>query len=191
MPRLPKHPSTRARRNKVAGARTLSAVHDVETPELPEIDDVEWHDMTVWWWDDIWSSPMAPEYDESDIHGLFMLAMLVNAFWSEPSTTLMSEIRLQGQRFGLSPIDRRRLQWEIEQGEKAEESTRQRRNEQRVQQVHGEEMPPPSATKKKWIAWLVEHRNLSAASLNGMTKDEIIARHGQPADTDARDALSS
>lgn len=191
MPRLPKHPSTRARRNKVAGARTLSAVHDVETPDLPEIDDVEWHDMTVWWWDDIWSSPMAPEYDESDIHGLFMLAMLVNAFWSEPSTTLMSEIRLQGQRFGLSPIDRRRLQWEIEQGEKAEESTRQRRNEQRVQQVHGEEMPPPSATKKKWIAWLVEHRNLSAASLNGMTKDEIIARHGQPADTDARDALSS
>lgn len=190
MPRLPKHPSTRARRNKVAGARTLSAVHDVETPELPEIDDVEWHDMTLWWWEDIWSSPMAPEYDESDIHGLFMLAMLVNAFWSEPSTTLMSEIRLQGQRFGLSPIDRRRLQWEIEQGEKAEESTRQRRNEQRVAEVHGVEMPPPSATKKKWVAWLVEHRNLTATQLNSMTKDEIIERFGQQEGSDARDALS-
>lgn len=190
MPRLPKHPSTRARRNKVAGARTLSVVHDVVTPELPEIDDVEWHDMTLWWWDDIWSSPMAPEYDESDIHGLFMLAMLVNAFWSEPSTTLMSEIRLQGQRFGLSPIDRRRLQWEIEQGEKAEESTRQRRNEQRVAAVEGVELPPPSATKKKWVAWLVEHRNLTAGQLNAMTKDEIIERYGSPAGGDARDALS-
>ena len=189
MPRLPKHPSTRARRNKVAGARTLSVVHDVETPELPEIDDVEWHDMTVWWWDDIWSSPMAPEYDESDIHGLFMLAMLVNAFWSEPSTTLMSEIRLQGQRFGLSPIDRRRLQWEIEQGEKAEQQTRQRRNEQRVGAVDPVEMPPPSATKKKWVAWLVEHRNLSASQLNSMTKDAILERYAQP--DDARDALTS
>lgn len=190
MPRLPKHPSTRARRNKVAGARTLSAVHDVETPELPAFDDVEWHPMTVSWWEDIWASPMAPEYDDSDVHGLYALAMLVNAFWYGPSTGLASEIRLQRQCFGLSPIDRRRLQWEIDQGEKAEQSTRQRRNEQRVAQVHGVEMPPPSATKKKWVAWLVEHRNLSAGQLNAMTKDVLIARYGQQEDVDARDALS-
>lgn len=191
MPRLPKHPSTRARRNKVAGARTLSAVHDIETPELPAFDDVEWHPMTVAWWEDIWASPMAPEYDDSDIHGLYALAMLVNAFWYEPSTGLASEIRLQRQCFGLSPIDRRRLQWEIEQGEKAEQSTRQRRNEQRVAEVQAVEMPPPSATKKKWVAWLVEHRNLPATQLNSMTKDELVARYGQPQeDVDARDALS-
>jgi len=189
MPRLPKHPSTRARRNKVAGARTLSAVHDVETPELPEFDDVEWHPMTVSWWDDIWASPMAPEYDDSDIHGLYALAMLVNAFWYEPSTGLASEIRLQRQCFGLSPIDRRRLQWEIEQGEKAEQSTRQRRNEQAVGSATPE-MPAPSATKKQWVAWLVDHRNLAQSTLEALTKAEIIRQHGQPGAVDARDALT-
>lgn len=188
MPRLPKHPSTRARRNKVAGARTLSAVHDVETPELPEFDDVEWHPMTLSWWDDIWASPMAPEYDDSDIHGLYALAMLVNAFWYEPSTGLASEIRLQRQCFGLSPIDRRRLQWEIEQGEKAEQSTRKRRNEQAVGAVA--EMPPPSATKKQLVAWLVEHRNLSRSTLEAMTKSKIIEEYLTPSTADARDALT-
>jgi len=32
---------------------------------------------------------------------------------------LAQEIRMQGQRFGLSPIDRRRLQWEVERAETA------------------------------------------------------------------------
>lgn len=190
MPKLPKHPSTRARRNKVAGARTLSAVHDVETPELPAFDDVEWHPMTLSWWEDIWASPMAPEYDDSDIHGLYALAMLVNAFWYEPSTGLASEIRLQRQCFGLSPIDRRRLQWEIEQGERAEQSTRQRRNEQALGGAGAVEMPPPSATKAKWVDWLVEHRNLSRSTLEAMSKKKIVATYGQPAAVDARDALT-
>jgi hypothetical protein len=190
MPKLPKHPSTRARRNKVAGARTLSAVHDVETPELPAFDDVEWHPMTLSWWEDIWASPMAPEYDDSDIHGLYALAMLVNAFWYEPSTGLASEIRLQRQCFGLSPIDRRRLQWEIEQGERAEQSTRQRRNEQALSGTGAVEMPPPSATKAKWVDWLVEHRNLSRSTLDAMSKKKIVAEYSQSASADARDALT-
>lgn len=63
---------------------------------------------------------MAPEYDGSDFDGLLVLALLVDLFWLEPSTSLASEIRLQGQRFGLSPLDRRRLQWEIDRGEEAE-----------------------------------------------------------------------
>lgn len=129
MPPLPKHPSARARRNKVAGARTLTVVHDVETPPLPALElDVDWHPMTEAWWDGIWSSPMAPEFDPSDLHGLYLLARLVDAFWYEPSTALAAEIRLQRQCFGLSPIDRRRLQWEIDRGEEAEEKTRGRRN---------------------------------------------------------------
>lgn len=123
---LPKHPSTRARRNKVAGARTLTVVHDVEIPELPA--ERVWHSLTESWWADIWSSPMAPEFEHSDVHGLFVLAMLVDAFWVEPSTALAGEIRLQRQCFGLTPIDRRRLQWEIDRGEVAVQSTAQRRN---------------------------------------------------------------
>jgi len=76
-------------------------------------------------------SPMAPEYDESDRHGLFMLAMVVNDFWLAESATsrkeAASEIRLQAQRFGLSPMDRRRLQWEIERTEEAQDAGKRRR----------------------------------------------------------------
>ncbi|CAA9364290.1 MAG: gp1 [uncultured Gemmatimonadetes bacterium] len=87
--------------------------------------------MTVSWWADIWSSPMAPEFDDSDRHGLFMLAVLVDAFWNAETPTaakdLAAEIRQQGQRFGLSPIDRRRLQWEIERTEEAQDKGARRR----------------------------------------------------------------
>ncbi len=123
----PKHSSTRARRNRVAGAKQLQAVPDAEVPALPTDADIEWHPLTVKWWTDVWSSPMAPEFDSSDVHGLYVLAMLVNAFWLEPSQSLAAEIRLQRQCFGLTPIDRRRLQWEVARGEKADEDTQQTR----------------------------------------------------------------
>ncbi len=83
--------------------------------------------MTLAWWRDVWSSPMAPEYDESDRHGLFLMAVLIDEFWLSPSKELAAEIRLQRQAFGLSPIDRRRLQWEIERGDEANERTKKRR----------------------------------------------------------------
>lgn len=125
MPPLPKHPSVRRRRNKSTSAATLTLVHDVEAPELP--DTVTWLPATLDWWRDVWASPMAPEYDDSDRHGLFILALLVNAFWTEPTKELAGEIRLQRQAFGLSPLDRRRLEWEVERGESASEKREQRR----------------------------------------------------------------
>src|SRR4051812_33293383 len=61
------------------------------------------------------STPMAAEYDATDVHGLLQLAVLVDDFWHAESPrdrqTASAEMRLQGVRFGLSPIDRRRLQW--------------------------------------------------------------------------------
>lgn len=192
MPALPKHSSTRARRNRVAGARTLSAVHDVETPELPELDDVEWHHMTTSWWNDIWASPMAPEYDDSDVHGLYALALLVNAFWYQPSTTLASEIRLQRQCFGLTPIDRRRLQWEIDRGEEASTQTQKRRNEAAVRDAKHSAPPAKSAGKAVWVEWIAAHRNLPAVELAKLSKPELLKRYGPDAKpTDARDLLAN
>lgn len=128
MPPQPKR--NPARRNKSATRATLSVVHDVEAPELPE--GREWHSQTLQWWADIWDSPMAPEYDDSDRHGLFALAVLIDDFWLADTPTaraaLSSEIRLQRQCFGLTPIDRRRLQWEIDRGEAAEEKSRKRKS---------------------------------------------------------------
>ncbi|MBG6141121.1 phage terminase small subunit [Longispora fulva] len=127
MPALPKR--NPARRNRSATAATLSAVHDVAAPELPA--GRAWHEQTVAWWADIWASPMAPEFDPSDLHGLLALAALVDDFWNADTAreraALAGEIRLQRQCFGLSPIDRRRLQWEIERTDEAVDKGRRRR----------------------------------------------------------------
>lgn len=125
MPTVPKTASTRQRRNRASTNRTLSAVHDVSAPILPPLRD--WHDQTREWWADVWASPMAPEFDSSDRHGLYLLAVLVDEFWDSPSQTIAAEIRLQRQCFGLTPIDRRRLQWEIDRGDSAAENTERRR----------------------------------------------------------------
>lgn len=130
MPPPPKHPSTRARRNKTSTNATLTTEHDVKQPPLPK--GVEWHPMTTAWWRDIWKSPMAPEFLKADVHGLFQLALLTNDFWlaETPSarSALAAEMRQQGQRYGLSPIDRRRLQWEVEKVEDAQHRGQQRRS---------------------------------------------------------------
>lgn len=88
------------------------------------------------WWASAWRSPMASEWLESDKRGgLFQVAVLHQDFWTAetPRERLMAaaEIRLQEVRFGLSPIDRRRLQWTIEQGETAAERTAARRESKR------------------------------------------------------------
>ena len=124
MPTTPKR--NPARRNRSATAATLTADHSVATPELPDRGQ-PWHPLTLAWWRDLWRSPMAPEYDTSDIHGLYLLAVLVDGYWAEPTTSLAAEIRLQRQCFGLTPIDRRRLQWEIERGDEAQERGAKRR----------------------------------------------------------------
>ncbi len=118
-----------ARRNVSATKATLAvqAPSDVKIPELPTLADQPWHPMTVSWWGDVWASPMAPEYDDSDIHGLYLLAALVNGFWMNPSQALAGEIRLQRQCYGLTPIDRRRLQWEIERADEAVDKGRKRK----------------------------------------------------------------
>lgn len=124
MPPTPKPAHMRQRRNRVSTSAKLVADPKLKAPELP---DRLWHSMTLAWWQDVWSSPMAPEYDDSDRHGLFLLAVLIDEFWLSPSKELAAEIRLQRQSFGLSPIDRRRLQWEIERGDEASERTKKRR----------------------------------------------------------------
>jgi hypothetical protein len=75
---------------------------------------------------------MASEYLDADMRGgLYLLAMLHQDFWTATSRNARlaasAEIRQHEVRFGLSPIDRRRLQWAIEQGETAEERTTARR----------------------------------------------------------------
>lgn len=137
----PKPAHMRQRKNRAATSAMLQADPKLKAPELP---DRVWHPMTLAWWADVWASPMAPEYDDSDRHGLFLLAVLIDEFWLSPTKELAAEIRLQRQSFGLSPIDRRRLQWEIERGDEADERTRRRRSKPAPKQAADDAADPRS-----------------------------------------------
>jgi hypothetical protein len=74
----PKPAATRRRRNRASTARELAAVSAVEAPGLPA--ERDWHRLMVRWWADVWASPMASEYLDADVHGLFRLAVLVDDY---------------------------------------------------------------------------------------------------------------
>ena len=128
----PKQAATRQRRNASPGAAVLDAdARAAEIPVLPQIGRAQWHPQTIAWWNDVWTDPASAEYARSDRHGMFRLARLQDRFWklsaSNPALPKLSaEIRQLESKFGLSPLDRRRLQWEIEKGEEAAERTTQR-----------------------------------------------------------------
>lgn len=86
---------------------------------------------------------MASEYLNADIHALYRLAALIDCFWAEPTVSLSAEIRLQQQAFGLTPLDRRRLEWTIEQAETA--STR--RQQRKVRSAQDGDIDPREALR--------------------------------------------
>ncbi len=146
MPNVPKHPSARQRRNKTPGARQLQPVDPTKVviPDLPPLRN--WHPRVVEKWNAVHRSPMFPEYDTSDIEGLIQLAMLWQDFWEAtdptPRVRIMAEIRQNEVRYGLSPIDRRRLAWEIDRGEQAEQQIQKRRNQAAVKAVEDDADEP-------------------------------------------------
>lgn len=137
---IPKHPSARQRRNKVATAKTLQLVDKPKVPLIPKRGPgLAWQPETVKWWHRTWSSPMSSEYDESDFSGIVRRLYLEDAYWyaMKSGMTLAAfkfaaEIRIQDAEYGLTPMARRRLQWTIEQGESAEEKTTARRKARRA-----------------------------------------------------------
>jgi len=116
----PKPAHLRQRTNRKPGAATIEAVENAEVPDIPNPDDRKWHALTIEAWQHAWESPMASQWLETDIDALGRVALLWDDFYKAPDVRLMSEIRLQEQRFGLSPLDRTRLQWEVTRTDEAE-----------------------------------------------------------------------
>lgn len=81
--------------------------HDFDPVAIP------WRPTTVLWWDTIWASPMANEWVDADVPGLFALAILIDEFWISGDSKIHAEVRQASREFGLSPFSRRQLQWEI------------------------------------------------------------------------------
>jgi len=130
MPRHPKDPSLLARRNKTSTRAVLKPVESPDIPDLPPGPD--WYPQVRGWWRRAWSSPMVPEWTESDIDTMYLAAKLTQEFW-DPDTSaatckaLAGEIRQLLGQCGLTPMSRRSLQWEIARGEAAEDETKARR----------------------------------------------------------------
>jgi hypothetical protein len=119
--RHPKPAELRQNRTKKAGKATLQAPDSPNVPEIPNPDARIWHPLTLTAWEHAWESPMSTQWLETDIDALGRLAVLWDTFYKEPDTKTMAEIRLQESRFGLSPLDRSRLQWEVARGDEAEQ----------------------------------------------------------------------
>lgn len=127
----PKKPATRQRRNRTSTATTLEAASVVRVA-LP--DDRKWHTRTQAAWDIWWASPMVEEWVDADVPALLELAVLVDDFWTAGTladrTRARAEIRMSSREFGLTPLSRRSLQWEVKRVQAAEREqpapTRQR-----------------------------------------------------------------
>jgi len=130
MPANKKDPSVRARRNQASTRAKLTRSTDVAIPELPEREH-GWHSLTREWWADIWSSPMSPEWDASDVHNVYIAAAIYDDMWraetAKERKDAAAEYRLQRVDLGLSPYSRRRLEWTIESADEAKERGQQRR----------------------------------------------------------------
>lgn len=126
-------------RKKSTKAVLVPVKRGTQIPDIPNPDDREFHRLTVKWWDNVWTSPMASEYLETDIDGLGRVALLIDEYYKNPAgragRDILAELRLQEARFGLSPIDRSRLQWEVQKGEEAQK----KRQPQRAPQSSGKD----------------------------------------------------
>ena len=122
--RYPKPAHMRQNRTKKSGAATLDETQHGPVPVMPNPDRRRWYALTTTWWAHVWTSPMAGQYLPTDGDSLGRLAILVDAYYHTPSAALLAEIRLQESRFGLSPMDRSRLQWEVRRAEGAEQKRR-------------------------------------------------------------------
>lgn len=126
----PKPAHLRQRTNRKAGATTIVAPDaprkKSDIPEIPNPDDRAWHPLTRSAWANAWASPMASQWIETDWDALGRLALLWDEFYKKPSADALKEIRLQSALFGLSPLDRSRLQWEVNRADVAEKQQLQR-----------------------------------------------------------------
>ena len=119
-------------RKAALAARVIAAESPVPTmPKHPtQWDDeaamrmpVEWDQQTAAWWNDVWTSPMVSAWDDSDVHNVYVIALLYDDIWAAGTPRerkdALAEFRQQCARVGLDPVSRARLQWTIEGADEA------------------------------------------------------------------------
>src|SRR5688500_15436717 len=110
---MPKRPHQRRRPNAGLGAVSLPA-DGPRRPIPPLRGSSTMLASTRRWWAAVWSSPMAAEFLDVDQFPLERLARMIDTFGrGEGTAALLGEIRQLEDRFGLGPVARRRLGWEV------------------------------------------------------------------------------
>jgi hypothetical protein len=129
---LPKDPGSRRRRNPNAPAVVEFSGPGRKPPPLPTTVKVP---ATVRaWWRTLWASPISQGFDVVDHAALTRIVVLwVRALDGRATVGELAELRQLEDRFGLNPLARRRLGWQVlsPQGASADEDAPQ--------------PPPPSA----------------------------------------------
>ncbi len=150
-----KPPGLRQRRNKTSTRAMLSSVVDHKVPPMPDAEEwlrlppaemaaamaagwkPRWAKPVVDWWENLWQSPMSNEFLPSDIGQLYLACYYLEL---SLDPTLKVPARLAAARqhemcvkqFGLSPMSRRSLQWEVARADSAtmdtEAKTQRRRS---------------------------------------------------------------
>lgn len=153
----PKHSSVRRRRNLAPGAVELPGPAPREPGKRPTLPGSK--DMlasTRAWWRTVWDSPMAVVWLDADLPALVRLAQLHDltsrqftivregptpvlrdlnervvavTFESPVTAALLAEMRQIEDRLGLSPLSRRRLQWEVAHAQEALDAVAPKRDE--------------------------------------------------------------
>lgn len=133
----PKDPSQRARRNKPAEMRVITA-EPVPQPPLPTFEVEEngelvsfvWPARTQEWWRMWGESPLAAEFTSTDWSELLDTAVLHARFWRGDHRQA-AELRLRVAKFGATPEDRARLKITFAAASEAEERTGTRQSSSR------------------------------------------------------------
>lgn len=122
----PKPDDQRRRRNAPThGAeRVLKDDGVLRGPELVEVapslpEDSQALDYVLGWWDDWRRSPQAQTFLATDWRRLGMLSALVAAYFAQPDTKLLSELRLNEERLGALHVDRLKARIRVEPAETA------------------------------------------------------------------------
>lgn len=123
-------PRSGAKPRLIAALQAADVAPAADIPTLPEREE-GWTARTRAWWNDVWSSPMSDEWDDSDLHNLYLCALLHDDMWTATSAKARKEaageFRLQRASLGLDPYARRRLEWQIEVTGEAQDKGKRRR----------------------------------------------------------------
>lgn len=147
-------PKTPGRKVQHTASRTLAnsgisklpsveASKDNKVPKMPKRNGGgKWSVEVTEWWEAIWKSPMSSQWLDSDVKGGINLICQMHQYAHDAKNSgefmrIMNMIKTQEIRYGLSPLDRLRQNWEITKD-----------SEGKVPEVPAKPAPAPSVRPK-------------------------------------------